>query len=148
MVENEPDLNVDMIKMTKDTLDVQFSGDTAAVFMEEFIKFFNSFGGENFVTFTVTDESNAYAITIENLRGKKSPADRIKELEAKVVELESDIKDLLMILKNKDSEKPNPFSEDAQKEKFFDKTSDVWNQWDAQNKKKVIRGGNINWNND
>jgi hypothetical protein len=92
MVENEPDLNVDMIKMTKDTLDVQFSGDTAAVFMEEFIKFFNSFGGENFVTFTITDESNAYALTIENLRGKKSPADRIKELETKVHQLESELK--------------------------------------------------------
>ena len=86
------DLDIDLIKMTKDTLDVQFSGDTAAVFMEEFIKFFNSFGGENFVTFTITDESNTYALTIENLNGKKSPADRIKELETKVRQLESELK--------------------------------------------------------
>lgn len=92
MVDKGSDLDIDLIKMTKDTLDVQFSGDTTGIFMEELIKFFNSFGFENFVTFTITDESNAYAITIENLKGNKSPADRIKELETKIFQLESELK--------------------------------------------------------
>lgn len=92
MVDKGSDLDIDLIKMTKDTLDVEFSGDTAAVFMEEFIKFFNSFGGENFITFSLNDGLNAYAITIENLKGNKSPADRIKELETKVRHLESELK--------------------------------------------------------
>jgi hypothetical protein len=140
------DLKIDSVHITKDTLDVQMSGDIAQQFMQFFVQFYESCGGENFVTFSVNSDEKAYAITIVNLQGNKSPADRIKELEAKVAELESDIKDLLMILKNTESEKQKSFSEDVKKETFFDETSDVWNQWDSQNKKKVIRGGNINWN--
>jgi len=90
------DLKIDSVYMTEDTIDVKMSGNIAQQFMQFFVQFYESFGGENFVTFSVNSDEKAYAITIVNLHGNKGPADRIKELEAKVAELESDIKDLLM----------------------------------------------------
>lgn len=94
MSDNNNGLNIDEIKITKDMVEVQYRDDKTAIFMEEFIKFFNSFGGENYVSFSISSDTHAYAITIENLMGKKSPADRIKELETKVCQLTLELQQL------------------------------------------------------
>lgn len=59
------------------------SGEPAMIFMEMLVGLFEQNGGKNFLTLTVEkpDKSKRYSITIQNLNGELSPAEKMEALE-------------------------------------------------------------------
>lgn len=75
------DLMLHELNIADGKLDMRLSGDTAKLFMIMLVNLFEQNGGKNFLTTTLEGKGKRYGITITNLDGEDSPAERLNRLE-------------------------------------------------------------------
>jgi hypothetical protein len=85
----EDDLKLREIHFDEKGLDMRLSGEPAMMFMKMFVDLFEQNGGKNFLTITLKNQDNKYAITIQNCNCVDTPAEKLsnmKELLSNTVE--------------------------------------------------------------
>lgn len=80
------------------SINMALSGDGPKAFMAMLVDFFESCGGENFVTFGVENNDHKYEITINNLDGEITAADKMTELKEEVEKLKKAKKEVLNLI--------------------------------------------------
>lgn len=87
--EDAKNLMLERLRLEDGKIDMSVSGERAKLFMASLIEFFRQNGGPNFLTLSVNDGENNFAITIQNLKGEDSPAQKIKTLTDRAEKAES-----------------------------------------------------------
>jgi hypothetical protein len=88
-IDRKSELLLHKMSFENGSIDMSLSGDPAKFFMLQLIDFFKQNGGKNFLTTTFEGMGEKYGITITNLKGNDSPAEklqRFKSLLEKVLE--------------------------------------------------------------
>jgi hypothetical protein len=70
------------------------SGDATKHFYCSLVSLFRSCGGENFLTTTVSYKLSKYEITIVNLNGKDSPAEKLQRQAEEIAALKKELEEL------------------------------------------------------
>ena len=78
----ESDLMLEDMSMHDGGIDMTVSGDTAQRFYANLIRLFKQAGGKNFLTLSVSNKAEKYAITIQDCNGADTPEEKIKRLTA------------------------------------------------------------------
>lgn len=87
--EDAETLMLERLTMEDGKIDMSMSGERAKLFMASLIEFFQQNGGVNFLTLTVNNGQNSFAINIQNLKGEDSPAQKIQALTGRAEKAES-----------------------------------------------------------
>jgi hypothetical protein len=82
-------LYVKDISLNKGGLDLSLTGEIAKAFMQNLVQMFKDNGGKNFLTLTVMDKENKYAITIQNCNGTDTPAEKLQRLSEEIAALKA-----------------------------------------------------------
>jgi hypothetical protein len=93
--DNEPcvdylneDLKIHELHYGGNVIDMSLSGEPAKLFMISLIEFFKKNGSTNFLTLTVGNKGDKYAVTIQNSNGIDTPAEKIERLELEINNLQ------------------------------------------------------------
>ncbi len=84
---DDQELYVHEMNVENGALNMKLGGEPAKFFMMMLIGFFEENGGENFLTTTVENQAKRYEITIRNLNGQDSPAEKVARIQKENDEL-------------------------------------------------------------
>lgn len=103
-MEHNNDLILHKAHFEDGAFDMSLSGESARLFMYSLVEFFKQNGGKIFLTLTVSDKENKYAINIENCNGIDTPAEKMARLECIADEYENMAIDLARIIQRLERE--------------------------------------------
>lgn len=104
-MDKEDDLMLHEMHFENGALDMKLSGDSAKAFMYILIEFFKQNGGQDFLTLTMADKENKYAINIQNCNGTDTPAEKMAREEQIAKEYQDVAVELARIIQRLEREK-------------------------------------------
>lgn len=101
----DDDLRLHSLHYENGELDMRLSGERGKLFVFSLVEFFRQNGGKNYLTLTVNDAKDKFAINIQNCTGTTTPAEKIAFLETLVNDYKNISIDLARIIQRLENEK-------------------------------------------